>query len=82
MSGRSPCDAVPRFDRESDQAEFADRINKVTMLWCCITKNVASNDFQQPFPPGHIYYDFWYDRPHKDRWGRSYGEHWDLRVGP
>jgi len=52
------------------------------MLWCCITKNVANDMFQQPFPPGHIYYDFWYDRPHTDRFGRRHTDTWQLRVGP
>jgi hypothetical protein len=52
------------------------------MLWCCVTKNVANELFHQPFPPGHIYYDFYADQPHTDRFGRRYGAKWDLRVGP
>lgn len=53
------------------------------MLWCCITKHVANDLFGQRFPPGHIYYDFWYDTPHTDRFGRRQKTgSWELQVGP
>jgi hypothetical protein len=70
------------YDDPSEQSSFAARINRTPMLWCCVTKNVANELFHQPFPPGHIYYDFYADQPHTDRFGRRYGAKWDLRVGP
>ncbi|KAG8469321.1 hypothetical protein KFE25_007839 [Diacronema lutheri] len=78
----STLDIISGFDDPAEQERFASRINRTPMLWCCITKNVANDMFQQPFPPGHIYYDFWYDRPHTDRFGRRHTDTWQLRVGP
>jgi len=77
----STMDIVRGLDDPGEHQAFADRINKTPMLWCCITKNVAT-EFGQPFPPGHIYYDFWYDQEHRDRFGRKFSAQWDLRVGP
>lgn len=75
--------APRRYDNPSEQEKFAARINRTPMLWCCITKHVANDLFGQRFPPGHIYYDFWYDTPHTDRFGRRQKTgSWELQVGP
>jgi hypothetical protein len=73
-------DAFSNFDEAREQSVFETHMKRVTTLWCCIDQFTA-RDLGQGFPPGHIYYDPFWDRPHVDRFGRTYGAEWKFLVG-
>jgi hypothetical protein len=62
--------AFGNFSREADYMKFAKRMNQMGSVWCCIDAH-----------PGHIHYDFWWDTPHIDKFGRQWDK-WEPTAGP
>lgn len=62
--------AFGNFTREADYMKFAKRMNQMGSVWCCIDAH-----------PGHIHYDFWWDTPHIDKFGRQWDK-WEPTAGP
>lgn len=62
--------AFGNFTREADYMKFAKRMNQMGSVWCCIDAH-----------PGHIHYDFWWDTPHIDKFGRQWNT-WEPKAGP
>lgn len=59
------------FDQGREQTEFDDKMKQIISIWCCDHHN-----------PGHVHYDFLFDKPHTDKFGRVYNNTWDVRHGP
>lgn len=68
------------FTDRAEQAKFETAVKAIPTLWCCVDGGVAAG-LQQTFPPGHIYYDPFWDRPHLDRFGRRQGVPWEMLLG-
>lgn len=62
--------AFGNFTNEVDFTRFFKRMNHLGSVWCCIDAH-----------PGHIHYDFWWDVPHTDKFGRKW-ERWEPMPGP
>lgn len=62
--------AFGNFSREEDFVKFVRRVNQLGSVWCCIDAH-----------PGHIHYDFWWDVPHTDKFGRVWSK-WEPKPGP
>ena len=58
------------FDDPSERDEFYGKLKNSIGIWCC---DHAS--------PGHIHYDFMWDMPHTDKFGRHF-DAWEIRHGP
>jgi hypothetical protein len=63
--------AFGNFTQEEDYAKFFRRMNHMGSVWCCIDAH-----------PGHIHYDFWWDIPHTDKFGRKWDTKWQPTAGP
>lgn len=73
-------DAFSAFSSEHEQASFEHAVKSITTLWCCVDSSYA-RDLKQTFPPGHVYYDPFWDRPHTDRFNRKQGVPWTMLLG-
>eukprot|EP00878_Enallax_costatus_P007175 GHUV01007519.1.p1 GENE.GHUV01007519.1~~GHUV01007519.1.p1 ORF type:complete len:671 (+),score=160.19 GHUV01007519.1:272-2284(+) len=62
--------AFGNFTNEADYTKFFRRMNHLGSVWCCIDAH-----------PGHIHYDFWWDVPHTDKFGRKW-QKWEPKPGP
>jgi hypothetical protein len=62
--------AFGNFSREANYVKFFKRMNQMGAVWCCIDAH-----------PGHIHYDFWWDVPHVDKFGRNWTR-WEPQPGP
>ncbi|PNW80858.1 hypothetical protein CHLRE_07g332500v5 [Chlamydomonas reinhardtii] len=54
-------DAFSGFSDPEEQARYENRLKHYTSVFCCLDKN-----------PGWIWYDFFADRPHADRFQRKF----------
>jgi hypothetical protein len=61
--------AFSNFTDPAAWAKFQRRLGHYTTTFCCL-----------PQHPGWIWYDFFWDMPHKDRFGRSY-DSWTIKYG-
>ncbi|PNH05114.1 hypothetical protein TSOC_008654, partial [Tetrabaena socialis] len=61
--------AFKQFSEPDAQARFENRLKHYTSVFCCLEKN-----------PGWIWYDFYADRPHTDRFNRKF-ETWLPKHG-
>jgi hypothetical protein len=73
-------EAFSTFVDPAEHARFEAMVKGITTLWCCVDESTA-RELGQGFPPGHVYYDPFWDRPHRDRFGREQGVPWRLLVG-
>ena len=73
-------DAFSKFSAQAEQIAFERKVKRITTLWCCVDGGTA-RELGQKFPPGHIYYDPFWDRPHVDRFGRTQGVPFKMLVG-
>ncbi|KXZ43660.1 hypothetical protein GPECTOR_83g272 [Gonium pectorale] len=53
--------AFKEFSNAEEQQRFENRLKHYSSVFCCLEKN-----------PGWIWYDFFADRPHADRFGRQF----------
>ena len=64
--------AFGNFTKVGDYSRFYKRLQHYGAVWCCIDAH-----------PGHVHYDFWWDIPHKDKFGRTWGKgDWRPLTGP
>ncbi|KAG2496814.1 hypothetical protein HYH03_005220 [Edaphochlamys debaryana] len=67
---KNAADAFKEFSNPEEQNRFVNRLNHYTSVDCCLESN-----------PGWVWYDFFADRAHSDRFGRKFDAVWKPRRG-
>ncbi|GIL83523.1 hypothetical protein Vretimale_10343 [Volvox reticuliferus] len=67
---RNAAAAFKEFSEPEKQQQYVNRMNHYASVFCCLSEN-----------PGWIWYDFFADRPHYDRFHREFGGQWTPKHG-
>lgn len=70
LTMQNALDAFKRFDEDQAQEMWERRLKHYTSVFCCLEKN-----------PGWIWYDFFADREHEDRFRRKFTATWLPKHG-
>ncbi|GFR51919.1 hypothetical protein Agub_g14403 [Astrephomene gubernaculifera] len=67
---RGAAEVFKDFVSPDEQSRFENRLKHYTSVFCCLQEN-----------PGWIWYDFFADRPHADRFNRKFTDKWLPKHG-